>query len=147
MKVGIYVKCRSKGNPRGAGAAAAVIEYIDRSGKNHTRAQWIQAEYETKNALYLKICIAAMRILLKPCDVTIYMECDYIGNIFRLGWMEKWQREGWKKANGKEPANAEEWKQLYMLAKIHAVRFEGYNDRYDKEMERILGGWEKEKIS
>ena len=80
MEVGIYVKCHFRGNPRGAGEAAAVIEYIDGTGKSHTRKQQIRIEHDTKNALNLKICITAMRILLKPCHITIYTACDYMGN-------------------------------------------------------------------
>lgn len=84
MEVGIYVKCHFRGNPRGAGEAAAVIEYIDGTGKSHTRKQQIRIEHDTKNALNLKICIAAMRILLKPCHITIYTACDYMGT--PAGW-------------------------------------------------------------
>lgn len=140
LEVGIYVKSRFRGNPRGAGEAAAVIEYIDRTGKSHTRKQQVKIECGTKNALNLKICIAAMRILLKPCHVTIYTACDYLGNACRLGWMEKWQKDGWKKANGKPPANTEEWKQLFMLAKIHVITFAEYDSRHDEELDKDLEG-------
>ena len=105
-----WTKRQIGGNPRGAGEAAAVIEYIDGTGKSHIRKQQIRIEHDTKNALNLKICIAAMRILLKPCHITIYTACDYMGNACRLGWVEKWQQDGWKKANGKPPANVEDWK-------------------------------------
>ena len=107
MEVGIYVKCRFRGNPRGCGEAAAIIEYIDGTGKSHIRKQRIHIEHDTKNALNLKICIAAMWILLKPCNVTIYTDCDYMGNVCRLRWLTKWQQDGWRKADGKAPANVE----------------------------------------
>lgn len=140
MKVSIYIKSHFRGNPRGAGEAAAVIEFIDKQEKKHTRQQYTQIEAETKNALYLKICIAAMRVLLRPCDIKIFIDCDYMANACRLGWLEKWQQDGWKKANGKPPANVEDWKQFYMLTQIHTVAFETYNDRYETELEEILGG-------
>ena len=85
MNVSIYIKSSFRGNPRGAGEAAAA-------------------------------------------------------NACRLGWLDKWQQDGWKKANGKPPANVEEWKQFYMLMQIHTVTFEKYNDRYDTELEKIIGG-------
>lgn len=143
MEVGIYIKSRFRGNPRGPGEAAAAIEYIDRAGESHIRGQRIQVEHDTKNALSLKISIAAMRILIKPCQVTIHIDCDYIGNAYRLGWMDKWQRGGWKKADGKPPANVGDWKQLHMLAQIHAIRFEGYENRYGEYLERILDDGEQ----
>lgn len=138
MEVGIYVKSRFRGNPRGEGEAAAIIEYIDGAGKSHIRKQQTRIEHDTKNALSLKICIAAMRILLRPCNITIHIDCDYMGNACRLGWVEKWQRDGWKKANGKPPANVEDWKQFFMLTQIHAVAFVKYDSRHDENLETLL---------
>lgn len=135
LEVGIYIKCHFRGNPRGAGEAAAVIEYIDSAGKSHIRKQQIRIRHDTKNALNLKTCIAAMRILLKPCHITIYSSCDYMGNARRL---EKWQKDGWKKANGKPPANVEDWKQFFMLTQIHNVTFAEYDSRHDEELENDL---------
>lgn len=81
-----------------------------------------------------------MRVLLKPCDITVFIDCDYMANACRLGWLDKWQQDGWRKANGKPPANVEEWKQFYMLMQIHTVTFEKYNNRHDTELEKIIGG-------
>lgn len=147
MEVGIYVKSRFRGNPRGAGEAAAVIEYIDRTGKSHIRKQQVCIRYDTKNALNLKICIAAMRILVKPCRIIIHTDCTYMGNAYKLGWVEKWERDGWKKADGKLPANLEDWKQFFMLAQIHTVAFAEYDRRYERELEEMIGGrsWEKQR--
>lgn len=147
MEVGIYVKSRFRGNPRGAGEAAAVVEYIDRTGKSHVRKQQVGIRHDTKNALNLKICIAAMRILVKPCRITIHTDCGYMGNAYKLGWVEKWERDGWKKADGKPPANVEDWKQFFMLAQIHTVAFAEYDRRYESELEEMIGGrsWEKQR--
>lgn len=141
--MGIYVKSRFRGNPRGGGEAAAVVEYVDRAGKSHVRKRRVRIRSDTKNALHLKICIEAMRILLRPCRVTIYINCDYVSNACRLGWPEKWQRDGWKRANGKPPANVEDWKRFFMLAGIHAVTFAAYDARHDEELERELETWQK----
>ena len=84
MNVSIYIKSSFRGNPRGAGEAAAVIEFIDKQGKSHKRQQRTQIEADTKNALHLKICIAAMRVLLKPCDITVFIDCDYMANNMML---------------------------------------------------------------
>lgn len=140
LNVGIYVKTQFRGNPRGTGEAVALIEYVDGAGKSHVRKQQIRIEHDTKNALSLKICIAAMRILLKPCHITIYIDCDYMKNACRLGWIKKWQQDGWKKANGKPPANVEDWKQFFMLTQIHTVVFAEYDSRYDEELEKDLKG-------
>lgn len=140
MEISIFIKSRFRGNPRGAGEAAAIIEYIDQKGESHIRQQQIRIENETRNALMLKTCNAAMRLLLKPCEITIYIECDYLVNAHRQGWVKRWQQDGWKRANGKPPANAEDWKQFFMLTEIHKIEFSVYDDRHDAALEKALGG-------
>lgn len=140
MEISIFIKSRFRGNPRGAGEAAAIVEYIDRNGKSYIRQQRIQIDHDTKNALVLKICNAAMRLLLKPCEITLFIDCDYLTNAHRQGWANKWQQDGWKRANGKPPANVEDWKQFLMLTEIHKIEFAAYDDRHDAEIEKLLGG-------
>lgn len=146
MEISIFIKGKFRGNPRGTGEAAAIVEYIDRKGESHIRQQQIRIENETKNALALKICNAAMRLLLKPCEITLYTDCDYLINAHQQGWVKKWQQDGWKRANGKPPANVEEWKQFLMLTEIHKIEFAAYDDRHDVALEKVLGG-EHEKDS
>lgn len=140
LDVGIYIKSQFQGNPRGKGRAAAIIEYVAKDGKCHIRQKQIQVEYNTRNALNLKISIAAMRLLVKPCHITIYTDCEYMGNTY--GWLKKWQQDGWKKANGQPPANVDDWRQFYMLSQIHYIDFQPYSKRYDKQLKKII----KEKI-
>ena len=139
LEVGIYIKSRFRGNPRGEGEAAAAIEYIDRAGKSHIRIRKEQVGLGTRNALILKACIDALRILVRPCHATVYTDCGYIRDACRQGWPGKWQQDGWRKADGKPPANLEEWKQLCMLMRIHTVAFTEYDGRHDRELERALG--------
>lgn len=138
MVVGIYIKILHRGNPRGSGTGAALVEYIDPSGKSYIRTRRIQVEHETKNALALKTVNAALRLLTKSCQVTIHIDCCHIKNSYR--WLGNWQKNSWHKADGKPPANAEEWKQLFLLAKIHQIKFEDYDSRHDRKLEEIQGG-------
>lgn len=139
MEVGIYLKSRFRGNPKGGGEAA-VVEYIDGAGTSHTRTRSVRVGRDTKNALYLKAIVDALRILTKPCHVTIYTDCAYIGGAVRMGWVEKWQRDGWRKADGTPPANVEDWKQFHMMTRLHSVAFAGYDGRHDGTLGDMLGG-------
>jgi ribonuclease HI len=138
LKVSIYIKSQFRGNPRGAGEAAAVIEYIDKTGSRHVKTVKVEIEEDTKNALALRICITALRSLIKPCEAIIYIDCEYIDNAHRQGWVKKWQQDDWKRANNKPPANLKEWQLFYALSEIHKIEFEKYNDRYDGELEKML---------
>lgn len=145
LKVSIYIKSCFRGNPRGTGEAAAIVEFIGKSGTEHIRKPRLRIEHDTRNALHLKICIAAVQILLKPCQITIYIDSAYVANACRLGWLEKWQRDGWKKANGKPTANAEDWKQFLTLIQIHTVTFAPYDGRHEEELKKVLKEMDYEK--
>ena len=86
MKVTINVALDHKGNPRGSGKAEAVIIFIDRQGKRYERKAAAAVENDTKNALALKITTAALKILIKPCDVEIHLDNEYIKNCIKNGW-------------------------------------------------------------
>lgn len=126
MDVNILIKTVFRGNPRGKGQAHASIQYTAPSGTVHARYQEVSEESSTRNALDLEICIRALKILTKPCYVTIYIENEYVISVCQKKWLDKWHDNGWKNAKGKEPANIEMWKQLRMLMQIHNINFRVY---------------------
>ncbi|MBS5652009.1 MAG: hypothetical protein KHW49_00360 [Eubacterium sp.] len=101
MKVTIDIALDHKGNPRGSGKAEAVIIFIDRQGKRYERKATATVENDTKNALALKITTAALKILIKPCDVEIHLDNDYIKNCIKNGWLEEWQQHNATDAAGR----------------------------------------------
>lgn len=134
MSVDIFIKTQFRGNPRGCGKAAAVLEY-----KGHlSNIVTVQEADGTRNALALKACIAALKKMVKPSDVCIHCENTYIKNALYNGWISKWKAAGWKKAGGKELANAVEWKQFYMLSKIHRTKIEGYDGEHQEILDEAL---------
>lgn len=97
MKVTIDVTLDHKGNPRGSGKAAATIIFIDRQGKRYERKAAAAVENDTKNALALKITTAALKILIKPCDVEIHLDNEYIKNCIKtVGWKNGGSENGRK---------------------------------------------------
>lgn len=139
MNVDIYVETRFKGNPRGSGSAGAIIEYVDHKQGVHKKEYLINKDYETKNSLQLMICIQALKGLIKPCNVTIHIDSPYIVNTVSK-WLPEWKQKNWVRANGKEPANVELWKQISMLMLIHNIGFEKYSSKYKEELIRKLEG-------
>lgn len=99
MKVAIETTIQHKGNPRGSGHAEATVIYIDQKGERHERQVAADTENDTKNALALKIATAALKILIKPCDVELQLDNEYIKSCVNNGWLEEWQQRGWKKGN------------------------------------------------
>ena len=56
--------------------------------------------------------------------MTIVTDSQYLKKAFTEGWLEKWQRNGWKTA-GKEPVkNKDLWLELLRLAQVHVLSWE-----------------------
>lgn len=123
LKVEIKTTVKHKGNPRGAGHAEATVIFIDHKGGRHERKVEVDSKNDTKNALTLTVINDALKILIKPCNVVLQLDNEYIRNCVRNGWLDNWQQREWKKANGKVPANLKLWKTLYISLKIHNVKF------------------------
>ena len=127
LKVDIYIHAKHKGNPRGAGEA--VLEFISQNNKAHIRKATAAVKNDTKNALTLKVIVTALKMLIKPCEVVLHTDNEYIKSCVALGWLETWRQQGWRKANGKQPANMELWKGFYISMQIHKITFMPYEDR------------------
>ena len=122
MRVTINVTMDHRGNPRGAGEATATIVFIDRKGSRHEKQETAAVENDTKNALALRITVAALKDLIKPCEVDLNLHNPYVKSCIENGWLEGWKKRGWKKAARVPPANEDLWKGLYVLLQIHKVR-------------------------
>lgn len=131
LRVDIYIHAKHKGNPRGTGEAIAVLEFISRKNETHIRKAVVAVENDTKNALTLKVIVMALKMLIKPCEVMLHTDNEYIKSCVALGWLETWRQQGWAKANGKQPANMELWKGFYISMQIHKVTFMPYEDRQE----------------
>ena len=142
LKISIYIKTKFSGNLKGKGTAVAIIEYIDPKATSHTRTHRVEIQEETKNALNLKTCIQAMRLLKKPCTVIIYTDCEYLKNMHERQLVKAWHKNNWLKPNNKPPANLESWKQFYYLTEIHKVSFVNYQEKYETELKAELEGKE-----
>lgn len=128
-RVDIYIHARHRGNPRGTGEAVAVLEFVSRKGVVHVRKATAAVGNDTKNALTLKVIVSALKMLIKPCEVMLHTDNEYIKSCVALGWLETWRQQGWTKANGKQPANMWLWKGFYISMQIHKITFMPYGAR------------------
>ena len=110
--------------------AAALLEFVDSRGTPHTRMAEIK-EGGTKNSIALKAAVQALKMLVKPCTVSIYTDNTYIKSCVVNGWMQKWQQDGWLKPDGSVPANINLWKDFYISSHTHKIKFMPYKKRQE----------------
>jgi ribonuclease HI len=115
--VDIYTDGGCRGNPGPGGWAALIYE--------GPRAEEIYgAEKNTTNQrMELRAAIEGLRYLKEPSRVRLYSDSTYLLNAMNKGWLVKWERNGWKTADKKPVKNADLWRELLELSRIHAVRW------------------------
>ncbi len=93
----------------------------------------------TNNRMELMAVISALEALKYPCKVKIFTDSQYISKAINLGWLDKWQKSGWKTSNRSDVKNKDLWQQMIRLLKKHCVEFKWvrghsgnrYNERCD----------------
>ena len=105
------------GNP-GPGGYGVVLDY---NGRRREKSGGYR--YTTNNRMELMAVIVGLEALTRPCQVEFYSDSRYIVDAMTKGWVEKWQRNGWK-LNKKQPAkNPDLWQRLLELCQTHTVEF------------------------
>lgn len=131
--VEIYTDGACSGNP-GPGGWGAILKYGD------VEKELSGCEPETtNNRMELKAAIEGLNALKEPCQVTLYSDSNYLVQAFNQGWLERWQKNGWRTANKTPVENQDLWQQLLDLAKKHRVKWvwvrghagHAYNERCD----------------
>jgi len=76
----------------------------------------------TNNRMELTAAISALSILNAPCVITIYTDSQYLRRGI-TSWVHAWQKNGWRKVNGKPVENQDLWKALLDKLEGHHVEW------------------------
>ncbi len=77
----------------------------------------------TNNRMELTAAVMGLETLTEPCEVTIVTDSQYLKNAFTAGWLDNWQRNGWKTA-GKAPVkNKDLWLRLLEQSRRHELKW------------------------
>ncbi len=122
MLVNIYTDGAARGNP-GPGGYGTILEYVDSTGKLHTREYSQGYRLTTNNRMELLAAIVGLEALTKPCSVILHSDSKYLTDAFNQHWVEGWIRRGWKRAGNEPVKNITLWKRLLAAREGHDVRF------------------------
>ena len=71
------------------------LEFFDTAGEVHRRE--ISGERDaSKQSNTLQALIECLKVLKRPCMLSIYSAEDYIVSAFQNEWLTGWQAAGWK---------------------------------------------------
>ena len=123
MRVEIYSDGSARGNPDGPGGYGTILRYVDAKGEVHEKELSAGYDKTTNNRMELMGAIVGLEALNRPCDVEMFSDSKYVISAFNEGWLDNWQKRGWKTAGNKPVKNVELWKRLLEAAAPHGIRW------------------------
>lgn len=139
MHVVLYTDGASRGNP-GPGGYGAVLIYVDPAGVEHRKELSCGYKTTTNNRMELLAVVAGLEALVRPCEVDVYSDSQYVVNAFNKNWVQGWIKKGWQNSQRKPVKNAELWQRLLAAMGPHKVNWHwvkghagnGLNERCDQ---------------
>ena len=123
MEVTIYTDGSARGNPNGPGGYGAVLHYVASKGTLHERELSQGYARTTNNRMELMAAIAGLEALVRPCQVTLYSDSQYLVKAFNENWIDGWQKKNWKRGKNDPVKNVDLWKRLLAAMEPHEVKF------------------------
>lgn len=106
------------GNP-GPGGWAVIIE--ESGHRRELSGGWAGT---TNNRMELKAVIEGLKDLPHSQRVHVVTDSRYIHDALVQGWLQRWQKNGWKTASKSPVKNQDLWKELVELLHKHQVSIE-----------------------
>lgn len=94
--------------------------YLIRYGEHRRQASAYESG-TTNNRMELTAAVEGLRALNEPCHVTLVTDSQYLKKAFSDGWLERWQRNGWRTASKRPVKNRDLWEVLSTLADTHEI--------------------------
>lgn len=146
--VDIYTDGACRNNP-GRGGWGAILVYEGRE-KELSGGE----PMTTNNRMELSAVIAALSALKESCEVKLTTDSQYVVNAIEKGWLESWQKNGWRKSDKSHVLNVDLWEKLILLLDTHKVSFvwvrghngHPYNERCDALATAFADTFEDEKV-
>jgi len=116
-EVDLYTDGGCSGNP-GPGGCAAILIFGDKRKEIS-----IGFKHTTNNRMELRAVISGLEALKEACRVNLYADSKYVLDSIRKGWLNNWQKNGWKTSARKQVENKDLWQLLVPLLEKHTMIF------------------------
>jgi ribonuclease HI len=130
--IDLYTDGACSGNP-GPGGWGAILVCADPPARKELSGG---EAHTTNNRMEIMAVIAGLEELNRPCEVAITTDSQYVHNAFVKGWIDAWQRRGWKTAGKKPVKNRDLWERLLQVLEPHRVTWHwirGHSDHPENE--------------
>src|SRR5690554_6221781 len=90
--------------------------------------------HTTNQRMELTAAIKGLEELKERCAVRLYSDSAYLINGFNLGWIENWQRNGWRNSRKEPVSNSDLWMALLKLSQQHKIEWIKVKGHSDNEL-------------
>jgi len=104
----LYTDGACLGNPGPGGWAAVIIN----EQKREIAGGFART---TNNRMEIHALLQALRDIPENSEVTAYTDSKYLHDALDKGWLEKWQKNGWKTSSKSPVKNKDLWQELISL--------------------------------
>jgi ribonuclease HI len=138
----LYTDGACSGNP-GPGGWGAVLKY----GSAQKELSGGEPS-TTNNRMELTAAIRGLQALREPCHVVLTSDSRYLVDAVTKGWLDSWQRKGWKRGKNEPVLNVDLWQELLPLLDLHEVELvwvKGHAGHPENELcdRMAVAEWEK----
>lgn len=77
----------------------------------------------TNNRMELLGAIAGLEALKRPCAVELWSDSQYVIKAMTDGWLDGWQKRGWRTSDKKPVKNRDLWERLLAAVGDHEIRW------------------------
>jgi ribonuclease HI len=116
-KITVFTDGSCLGNP-GPGGWGVILRY-----GGHEKELSGGFTDTTNNRMEIMAVLEGLLALKEPCRVDLYTDSQYVRKAVTDGWLENWQRNGWRTAAKKPVKNRDLWERLLPLLKRHTLHF------------------------
>lgn len=139
--VHLYTDGACSGNPGPGGWACVLIA----GGQARLLSGFDPAT--TNNRMELMGVINGLEALKRPTNVHIVTDSTYVKNAFTEGWLEGWQRNGWRTSSKDPVKNQDLWLRLCHLQRVHRLSWEWVKGHAGHQMNELCDSLAREAIT
>lgn len=134
MDVNLYLESSIKSPRESEGIIGFVIE-VPTTGEPATKSQFYRVTANKNQAQLMILNIALSHLKKMPFALSIYADFGYVESAFSQGWIDEWEKNGWKNAKNEPVGNATMWQETLILLNGNEVSWHtGEEHSYKKWM-------------
>ena len=139
-EVHLYTDGACSGNPGPGGWGCVLV-----AGPNARLMSGFEPD-TTNNRMELMGVISGLEALKRPTKVHIVTDSTYVKNAFTEGWLEGWQRNGWRTSSKEPVKNQDLWLRLCHLQRVHVLSWEWVKGHSGHPMNELCDSLAREAI-